>query len=202
MARQKSEDNISDKTLEVVISMLNPKEEGVSPWTKKECCNYLGIAYNTTRLGTLIDKYIAKKEADAARRAEKRGKPATPDEASFIISEYLAGTPIAVISKNSYRGTTFIKAILDEYAIPERQKAPNYFKPNLIPEDAVRESFAIGETVYSARYDTLATIEKEYAQNDEFIYRIWLKGDWLQYAYTPAHELASLEKLREVGLKL
>lgn len=191
------EERLEDSNIERVIAYL--EEKGA---TKKQACNMLNIAYNTSRLDKLIEAHIERKARDAARRAEKRGKPATPEEASFIISEYLAGAPIAVISKNSYRGTTFIKAILDEYAIPERQKSPNYFRPNLIPEDAVRESFAVGETVYSARYDTLATVEKEYAQNDEFVYRIWLRGEWLQYALQPAHELASLEKLRKCGLQV
>lgn len=191
------EERLEDSNIERVISYL--EEKGA---TKKTACSMLNIAYNTSRLDKLIESYVERKARDAARRQEKRGKPATLDEASFIISEYLAGAPIAKISGSVYRGTTFIRAILDEYAVPERQKSPNYFKPNLIPDEAVRESFAIGETVYSARYDTLAVIDKELAQNDEFVYRVYLRGDWLQYAYTPAHELASLEKLRQCGLKM
>jgi hypothetical protein len=191
------EERLEDSNIERVIAYLEEKSA-----TKKVACNMLNISYNTTRLDRLIEAYITKKEADAKRRAEKRGKPVTKDEASFIISEYLAGAPITVISKSIFRGPALIKSVLEEYAVPERQKTPNYFKPNLIPDEAVRESFKIGETVYSARYDTLAVIEKEFVQNDEFIYRVYLKGDWLQYATTPAHELASLEKLRECGLQL
>jgi hypothetical protein len=36
-----------------------------------------------------------------------------------------------------------------------------------------------------------------------WIYRIWLLSErWLQSAYQPASELASLEHLRELGVKL
>jgi hypothetical protein len=192
------EERLEDSNIERVIAYLE-EEKGA---TKKTACTMLNIAYNTSRLDKIIESYLTKKARDAERRAEKRGKPVTKEEASFIISEYLAGTPIAVISKSVYRGPALIKSTLLEYAIPERQQSPNYFKPNLIPDEAVRESFNIGETVYSARYDTLATIEKEYVQNDEFIYRVYLRGDWLQYAMQPAHELASLAKLRECGLQL
>lgn len=191
------DERLDDSNIERVIAYL--EEKGA---TKKVACNMLNIAYNTTRLDRLIESYLTKKEADAKRRAEKRGKPVTKDEASFIISEYLAGAPISKISESIYRGPSLIKSTLLEYAVPERQSSPNYFKPNLIPDEAVRESFQIGETVYSARYDTLAAIEKEYVQNDEFIYRIYLRGDWHQYAYQPAHELASLSKLRDCGLQL
>jgi len=191
------EERLDDASIERVMAYL--EEKGA---TKKQACSMLNISYNTTRLDKLVETFITKKQDEARRRAEKRGKPVSPDEASFIISEYLAGKTIEAISKAIYRGNVAIKAVLTHYAVPERQRTHNYFKPNLIPEDAVRESFQVGETVYSARYDTLAVIDKEYVQNDEFIYRVYLRGDWLQYAMQPAHELASLDKLRTLGITL
>lgn len=198
MARAKNTDErLDDATIERVIEYLETKGA-----TKKNACGMLNISYNTARLDKIIESYIQKKENDAKRRAEKRGKPPTAEEIGYVITEYLAGTPISSISNSIYRGTTFIKRILVTHAVPERQSSPDYYHPNLIPDAAVRESFNIGELVYSARYDTLAIIDKELVQNDMFIYRIWLKGNWLQFAYQPAYELASLEEIRKMGVSL
>lgn len=193
--RAGSEDErLDEASIERAIKCLEDKG------TKKAACQILNIAYNTARLDKLIEQYKTKKEADARRRAEKRGKPATKEEIGFIVTEYLEGVPIDTISKSLYRGPTFIKSVLNSYAVPERNGTPDYFRPKLIPEEASRERFAIGETVYSARYDVLAEIEKEIFQNGVYVYRMYLRGDWCQYAYQPACEIASLQKLRDEGI--
>ncbi len=198
MARVRNlEERLDDATIERVIAYLETKGA-----TKKNACSMMNISYNTTRLDRLIEAYKTKKENDAKRRAEKRGTPATKEEISYIISEYLAGEPVDTISKSTYRGVTFIKAILQKYAVPERNSSPDYFHPKLIPEESSRESFAIGELVYSAKYDTVALIEKELDQNNIKVYRIYLKGDWLRHAFQPAYELASLQSLRDLGVTL
>ena len=198
MARAKNtEERLEDANIEKVIEYLTTKSA-----TKKAACGILNISYNTSRLDKIIEVYIQRKEDDAKRRAEKRGKPATTEEIGYVITEYLAGTPINNISSSIYRGPTFIKRILVDYSVPERQSSPDYYHPKLIPDAAVRDSFNIGELVYSARYDTLALVEKELVQNDTFIYRIWLKGNWQQYAYQPACELASLDEIRKLGVIL
>jgi hypothetical protein len=205
MATRKDIDNerLTPVNLERVISLLEPTD-GTKAITKKEACAILGIAYNTTRLGTIIEKYKADKVRDAARRAEKRGKPATMDEIQFVIQEYLEGGTVDAISKATYRGTTFVKAILEKYSVPIRATSQNYFSPELIPEGATRDRFTVGEIVYSARYDSTARIEAE--QNSAkhgWIYRIWLIGDkWKEFAYQEACELASLQHLREIGVRV
>jgi hypothetical protein len=191
------DERLDDNSLERVIAYL--QEKGA---TKKVACQILNISYNTSRLDKLIETYKQKKENDARRRAEKRGKPATKEEVSFIVSEYLEGNTLDSISKSLYRGTSFIKNILDAYAVPERNSSPDYFKPRLIPDEAVRTEFKENEIVYSARYDTLAKIIKEVPHKLGKVYQIWLKGEWQQYAYQPAWELASLQKLREEGIML
>jgi len=198
MVRSRNTDErLDDASMERVIEYLETKGA-----TKKNACGILNISYNTARLDKLIDTYKQKKENDAKRRAEKRGKPATNEEIGYVITEYLAGNAISNISNSIYRGSAFIKRILVDYNVPERQSSPDYYHPKLIPDAAVRESFNIGELVYSARYDTLAIIDKELVQNDTFIYRVWLKGNWLQFAYQPAYELASLEEIRKLGVSL
>jgi hypothetical protein len=178
--------------------------EATPKMTKKDACAILGIAYNTTRLDSLIEKYLEKNARDASRRAALRGKPATSDEITYTIQEYLEGATIDAISKSIYRGPTFIKAILEKYDVPVRQTSHDYFNPELIPDGATRQRFAIGEVVYSARYDSVARIDTEQSHPQHaWIYRIWLLADkWKQSAYQPAEELASLEHLRKLGVRV
>lgn len=207
MARGKKSvdsDKLTDVNLQRVILLLNPAEEGKKPITKKEACNILGITYNVTRLQTLIDTYKERVERDKAKRAEKRGKPAKPEEISYAINEYLSGSDITSIAKSLYRSTQFVKHILEAHSVPIRQSSHNYFTPELIPEGAVKTKFNIGEKVYSARYDSTAVIESE-ATHPTFgyIYKVWLLSDsWKQFAYQPACELASLEHLKELGVSV
>ena len=198
MARRNAEDEkLDDANIQKVIALL----EAEKPITKKDACAMLNISYNTTRLDKLIEGYKTKKALDAKRRAEKRGKPATLEEAQYIITEYLEGKPIDAISKGTYRGTTFVKNILEKYGVPERLSSPDYFHPSLIPEQAMRESFLVGEHVYSARYDSMAVIKAEIPHKEGKVYRIWLEDErWQQYAYQPIWELASLQHIRDAGI--
>lgn len=198
------EELMTDANIARVIKLLEPVEEGQKPITKKDACQILGMAYNTTRLGTIIEQFKNKQKRTAERKAQLRGKPVTQDEVQFIISEYLEGEPIDSISKSTYRSAGIIKGVLEKYSVPIRVAGHSYFDPQLIPEGAVRERFRVGEVVYSARYDSTARIEAEMPDPKHgWIYRIWLLSErWLQSAYQPAYELASLEHLREIGVKV
>ena len=199
--RKRNEDErLDDAHMERVIAGL----EQDKPMTKKDCCAILGIAYNVTRLATLIEKYKVGKIKDAERRAALRGKPATMEEVTFIIQEYLEGGTVDAISKSTYRPSGFIKSVLEKYSVPLRASSQDYFKPNLIPDGAVRVRFTVGEKVYSARYDSMAVIETErWTDAYGWVYRIWLLSEkWMQYANQEACELASLAHLREIGVRV
>ena len=206
MATRKPKDHelLDDAHLERVISLLEPKDESVKPISKKDACQILNISYNTTRLGKLIDDYKNKKEREAKRRAELRGKPLTADEVSFIIGEYLEGVSVEKISQSTYRSRDKIAQALVEANVPVRPTSYDYFNPELIPEDAARERFKVGEVVWSAQYDSACQIEKEATHPTwGFIYRVWLLSEkWKQYANVPACELASLEHLRKLGVRV
>jgi hypothetical protein len=195
---------MTDANILRVIRLLEPLEEGSKPITKKDACQILGMAYNTTRLAAIIEEFKKKQDRTAKRRAELRGKPATKDEIIYIIGEYINGETIDAISKATYRSSGFIKNILDQNAVPIRVPGHTYFNPQLIPDAATRERFKVGEVVYSARYDSMARIDTEQAHPQHgWIYRIWLLADkWKQSAYTEAAELASLEYLRELGVRI
>ena len=193
--RKSAEEKLSDSNIAKVITLL----EAEKPITKKEACAILNIKYNTSRLGDIIEQYKVKATKDAEQRAKKRGKPATEDEISYILQAYLEGNTIDSISDRTYRSADFVKQILNKHACPIRARSHNYFKPELIPEEAMRMEFKVGDTVYSARYDSVARIDKEVKPG---IYRIWLKAEkWLQFAYQEAAELASLEHMQKLGVK-
>lgn len=207
-SKNTDEELLDAATIERVISLLEPAD-GSKPVTKKEACEILKIAYNTTRLGKLIEDYKAKKERTEARRKALRGKPATPDEIKYAISEYLTGAAVKEIGDSLYRGTAFVESILDAHAVPRRARSQNYERPELVPEDAMADRFAPGEIVYSMRYDSIARIESFFDSADSSrypkgrIYRIWLLSEkWQQCAYQPVWELASLKHLKELGVTL
>ena len=201
--RKTNDDLLTEANILRVIAMLEPTE-GTKAATKKDCCQVLGIAYNTTRLATIIENYKAKKAEELERRSALRGKPATQDEINFVIQEYMEGNTVDSISKSLYRSSGFVATILEKYEVPKRASSTDYFRPELIPEGAMRDRFEVGEIVYSARYDSCARIDLE--QHDPrygWIYRIWLLSDkWLQSAWQESYELASLQHLRELGVKI
>ena len=199
--RSKNADSerLDDAHMERVIALLEPKD-GAKAGTKKEACEILGISYNTSRLGSLIEKYKEQKEKDATRRAEKRGKPASPDEIQFVIQGYLEGEAVSNIAESLYRGPAFVTAILLRYGVPMRNVPHSYFKPQLVPEEAMREAFKVGEVVYSMRYDSMARIVAEFKPG---VYRLYLLSEkWKQYCYQEALELASLQHIRDKGIAL
>lgn len=201
--RTKSSDleKLDPQNLDKVIALLEP-EDG-KPISKKDACAMLCIAYNTTRLGTLIEKHKEKKLAVAARRAALRGKPATPQEVQFIISSYLEGDTVSSLAERTYRSSGLISQILESHAVPLRAKAHDYFRPELIPEAAMQLRFQVDEVVYSARYDSMAKIKSELFQNNQWVYCVWLMSDrWHQFAYQEAAELASLQHLRKLGVQV
>ena len=198
------EELMTDANIAKVIRLLDPQEEGKKPITKKDACAILGMSYNTTRLGTIIEEYKQKQVRTAQRKSQLRGKPATQEEKVFIISEYLNGETVDAISKMTYRSSRFIKDILEGNSVPIRVPGSSYFSPELIPDGAIRERFKIGEVVYSSRYDSTARIDAEQkSEKHGWVYRIWLLAEkWQQNAYQEASELASLEHLREMGVRI
>lgn len=204
--RRKTEleqERMTDANFIRVIGLLEPKEPGQKPITKKDACQILGMNYNTSRLDAVLQQFKDRQARDRERRSALRGKPATKEETAYIIKEYIQGATVESISRSTYRGTEFIKRILEENAIPRRNSSPDYFHPQLIPDGAMQDRFQVGETVYSARYDSTAKIMLELPDpNWTWVYRIWLTNErWLQHAYQPACELASLKHLEALGVQ-
>lgn len=197
MARKRNEnEQLTDSNIERVIDLL----QGEKPITKKAACEILNIAYNTTRLDSIINGYKDRKQHDQEMRDKKRYKAASNDEINIIVSSYLEGDPISSIANRIYRSDTFVKNIIERVGCPKRVTGSDYWHPELIPDPAMREVFNVGEKVWSARYNSMAIIKSVVEKQPE-VYSIWLDSEeWQQYAYQPYWELASLEHLRQQGI--
>jgi hypothetical protein len=201
MARKRANaeyENLSDSNIEKVIGLLSAEK----PITKKAACEILCISYNTTRLDSIINHYKEKKDHERQQREKKRYKAASKEEIDLIVTSYLEGEPVTKIANTIYRSDNFVKNILDRVSCPKRIQGADYWNPEMIPEAAMRDSFTVGERVWSARYNSMAIIKALVpAQPD--VYRVWLDAEeWQQFAYQPYWELASLDHLRQQGITL
>ena len=196
------EENLSDLNMKKVISLMFP--ETGKPITKKLACEILCISYNVARLDKLIQTFKDREAFREKKMSENKGKPATSDEIKYIVKEYIKGESITQIAKDLFRGVSFVNTVLEVNDIPRKPRTQDYFKPELIPESAIRSEFKVDEIVYSARYDSLAKIKWESKMvGGEKVYNIFLLDEkWQQHAYQPVSELASLDKFKELGVVL
>ena len=160
--KKKDYEKLSDSNIQETIKLL----ESWTQFTKKEACQKLNIAYNTTRLQRIIDEHLERVSFVAKRKAQNKGKPATQDEIISVVEYYLKGENISTIAKNIYRSDSFIKAIIKRVGIPEKaskeehSKYYNYKYP-LLPEQCVAEEFQAGEKVWSVKDNAVAEIRRE-----------------------------------------
>lgn len=196
--KQEGEDFSSIK-IEEVIKLLNQDK----PITKKEACEILNIAYNTTRLKKIIDEYVERREYETRRRKELRSTPLSKGDISFIVSSYLENGNISEIVDYTFRSANVIKRVLNKYNIPLRNSQNTYHNPVDLDVSALADDYVLDDLVYSSRYDQAAYISKKVgSDNIGNIYKIWLLKD-NQYALQPFYELGDLRKLQtELGIKI
>jgi hypothetical protein len=183
-------ERLTPSNIEKVIGLLSAEK----PITKKAACEILGITYNTTRLQSTIDSYLEKKKSDAEKYAKKKGTPATTAEIQYILAEYLTGNSITKIGESIHRSSVFVKNVLTKCGCPIREQHSSYFDPPLIPEESIKEEYAIGEKCYAVRYKSLATVRGMVESKGNIVYSLWLEAEeWQQFAYQPWWELARLD---------
>ena len=199
--KAKEGENLTPANIKRVIELLENPE---TKTTKKQACEILNISYNTTRLDSIIANFKEEQERTATLRAKNRGKPPTEGDIQYCIENYLKGDPLVDIAKRLYRPVYFVKNILLSRGVPLRQPGANYTTGvELVPEEAMRDTFKVGEVVYSMRYHTLAKIRNIYVdKKNQTVYGLYLMSDdTSMFAYQPAWELASLEHLKQYGVK-
>ena len=123
--RAKKHENLTQANISKVIELLNPTD-GSKPITKKEACGILNIAYKTTRLGNIITEFHETMEFRAKRKAQNRGKAATPQEIRTTVQMYLEGDNISDIAKALYRSPAFVKGIIDRIGVPQKLAMTDY----------------------------------------------------------------------------
>lgn len=211
--KKKEGENLTAAHIEKVISLL----EAEKPITKKEACEILNIAYNTTRLGKIIEEYKDGLAEDARRRAANRGKPAAPWEIQTVIERFLDDDPLSEIASMLYRPVTFVKKIIDDVGVPE--KCESYWTPALLPEKCVSETFRVGQIVWCARYGAMGIVRKHYpakGDRDYDCYQVFVieaieetspyfpqyqdyGGKFITQAW---YDLGDLEHLKEFGIDI
>ena len=68
----------------------------------------------------------------------------------------------------------------------------------------ISSDYKDGDLVFSARYNCPALVKK-LVQNSDIhgnVYKIWLYGDYNQWAAQPYYELSDLRKVQKLGVKL
>lgn len=200
MARASTSDRLTDANIEKVIKMLSAEK----PITKKAACEFLGIAYNTTRLDELCRKFTDKKNFREQMYQKKKGTALADEEIRHIASGYLSGETLTDIANSTFRSVQLVKSVVEQLGLPTREVGGTYWNPPMIPDAGVKREYKIGEKCYSARYQSLATIkDKKVDKNGDEVYSIWLEAEeWQQYAYQPWWELADLEPLTKFGVRL
>lgn len=215
--KKKAHENLTDTNIEKVIGLLNAEK----PITKKEACEILNISYNPARLKKIIEDFEHRKELDAKRRKANRGKPASALEIQHIVQGVLDGDSRKEIADLLYRPIGFVKQIVEK-SVGMPEKGESYFKPALIPEQAIAERFKLGQIVWASRYNTLAIVCGETAPGEEgnkrdyYVYRIFTlepieeispyfpqyQGYGGQFADQAAFDLGSLEHLKSYGVDI
>ena len=143
--RKKREEKLSESNINKVIELLAAEK----PITKKEACEILHIAYNTTRLNKIILDHQETLEFRARRKAQNKGKGVTEAEKVSIVKHYVDGNNISDIAKALYRSPAFIKAVIERLGVPQKLPDTDYkgIREAMIPEPCVSEEFEIGEKV-------------------------------------------------------
>ncbi len=90
--------------------------------SKKECCSYLGIAYNTTRLKKIIEEFNQKEIRLKELKQKAKLKNFTEQNKVQIVEDYLSGEAMSAMAERLYVPSTRIRAVLIEKQIPIRGK--------------------------------------------------------------------------------
>ena len=144
-----------------MIALLNPTDTLTEkPITKKQACDVLNIAYNTTRLSAIIESHLEQKAYVKKRKKSLRGRPASTQEIAEACSSFLGGDTISDISKRLFRSPSFVRSILETVGVPERPaNKEERMTPHYFPDECVAEDFKKEEIAWSAHYHSTVIVK-------------------------------------------
>lgn len=196
MVRRTKRDYNEARIPEVIAGLEQEK-----PITKKAACEILGIAYNTTRLQSIIDEYKEDQANRVMRRKMMRGKPVTEEEAREWANDYImGGLGITEIAEFAHRSTAVVKMHLERMGVMFSRTNLSPLRPDMVPESNLREEYKPNDIVYVPGYGCFGKIIKEVPSESASIigqkaYRINLMGEHKQYIHQMACDLADLSSL-------
>ena len=211
--KAKAHENLTEANIKKVIELL----EAEKPISRAEACDILNIAKNYPRLAKIIENFKAEQEEHARRRAANRGKPATPYEIQSIIENFLDGDTVSEIAKRLYRSPNFVKEVIDNIGVPQKNAKSTYWIPALIPEQCLRDSYSPGEVVWNAKCNAMCIVREERKASDPTskYYQVYiiepieeaspyfgLEGYGGYYDGAYAYDLASLDHLKQYGVDI
>lgn len=130
--------------------------------TKKFVCEFLGIAYNTKKLDSLIEDFHKKNEREAELKKAAKTKVFTQREKESIAKQYLAGEAQSTLAKQYFISPQRIKSILMEMNTPIRGRGKNSeAKVDHIVQD-LEVKFKAGDKVFLAKYNCFAIVHQVY----------------------------------------
>ena len=160
--KRKDHEKLSERNIQETIELM----ESGKPFTKKEACQKLNIAYNTTRLNNILADHQERIDFREKRKSQNRGKPATSYEITESIVMYLNQEPISTIASSLFRSSSFVRGILDRVGVPEIPTKENRSKVykhkyGFLPDVMVGTVFEYNEWAWSARDHGLVKVKDE-----------------------------------------
>jgi hypothetical protein len=136
--------------------------------TKKFVCEFLGIAYNTTRLTKIIEDFKTKEAREKELKEKAKNTPLTDAAKRDIINSYLNGEAQSAIALRYYISPQRVKNLLLESNVPIRARAKNAAaKTEHITQD-LDIKFKVNDKVFYGAENCFASIlrvfDEEYAE--------------------------------------
>lgn len=215
--KKKEGENLTPTNIKKVIELL----EASPPITKKEACERLSIAYNTTRLAKIIEEYKEEVAETARRRKANIGKPISSFEIQTVVEGYLDRQSIKDIAARIYRPTDTVKKVIAAVGVPNTSTEYNYGNVGLVPDQCMSDTFYVGQIVWSMAYNYPALVTGEYinysggAVPGSNYYNLYViqpyehESKWFQprdhggfNAGAWSYDIASLEHLAKYGIDI
>jgi hypothetical protein len=198
--KAKEGENLDDASIARVIGLL----EGEQPITKKAACEILNIAYNTTRLGTIIAGYQEKLDRRKKNFEKNKGIPLTDSDVSYIVRGILMGEAVSELSEMLFRPVSQINKVILDLGLPKKVRGEQLAKCQLLPDECVITEASVGQIVWSARYHAAAEIIKPAGRSKDNLsdlYSVYVfeptenkrRGGF--YAYQRIEDLGKLDHL-------